>query len=174
MIACNRQDASPCNDDNVGYVDPILEKLVYDVLSSPDWEPLLQNCENDFRSVDKFWQQQTTPYPINYNTVVYLGQYISLEEIFIINSQTGRKNITKEGYEKLMGLYGYIQMSSDTYNNGGLGNPLPGITKCVDAYGVNIANKLANIRWLPWRGSKDKPDSEWGWDGKLLPLDRSF
>lgn len=156
LIACNMQDASPCNDNDAGYVDPILEKLVYDVLSSPDWESLLQNCENDFRIVDTVNQTSSEPPILTYERVLNLTNYISLEQVFVVNTQTGRKNITKEGYGKLMGLYQYIRMGTSDFD----GNPLPGITKCVDTYGVNIANKFANIRWLPWRGSKDAPASQ--------------
>ena len=161
-MGCSWQEGGDyCTDSGAGYVDPLLEKLVYDVLSSPDWQPLLQNCEKDFRIVDSSIQDsQPFMNHISYDSLLHLGQYISLEEIFIINPQTGRKNITREGYNKLMTIYGYIQMSSDIFNNGGLGVPLPGITKCVDTYGINIANKLINIRWMPWRGSKDLPASQ--------------
>jgi hypothetical protein len=168
MKGCSYQEGGDyCTDNGAGYVDPILEKIVYDLLTSPDWIPLLQNCENDFRIVESFIQN-SHPFVnyISYNNLIHLGQYISMEEIFIINPQTGRKNITKEGYWKLMSIYGYIQWSSDTFNRGGLGNPLPGITQCVDTYGINIANKLINIRWMPWRGSNALKE----WDDKLLPL----
>jgi hypothetical protein len=162
MKGCSWQEGGDyCTDNGAGYVDPLLEKLVYDVLSSPDWEPLLENCEKDFRIIDSFLQNSDPfMHRITYDTLISLGQYISLEEIFTINPQTGRKNIRKEGYDKLMSLYGYIQWSTDAENNGGLRFPLPGITKCVDTYGINIAHKLINIRWMPWRGSKDIPASE--------------
>jgi hypothetical protein len=158
MIRCSFQEAGipECTDNGVGYVDPILEKLVYDLLTSPDWVPLLQHCEKDFRIVDSFLQRDNPHAPIIYNTLIHLGQYISLEEIFIINPKTGRKNITKEGYLKLILLYEYLRMATSDYG----GNPYPGISKCVETYGNNIANKLINIRWLPWRGSRDIPESQ--------------
>lgn len=156
MIACNRQDDAPCNDNGAGYVDPLLEKLVYDVLSSPDWEPLLQNCVKDFRIVDSFNQVSNKSSILNYDHLINLGSYISVEEVFIINPKTGRKNISKEGYDKLAGLHYYIRMGTSDFD----GNPLPGISKCVDTYGLNIANMLINIRALPWRGSRDIPISE--------------
>jgi hypothetical protein len=83
-----------------------------------------------------------------------------MEEIFIINPQTGRKNITKKGYTKLMQLYSYLKSASYSQNNNGLGYPIQGITRCVDTYGINIAHMFVNIRSLPWRGSKDIPASE--------------
>ncbi len=161
MKGCSWQEGGDyCTDKGAGYVDPLLEKLILDVLTSPDWEPLLENCENDFRIVDAFNQSASEVPIITYNRVINLRDYIAMEEIFIVNPQTGRKNITKEGYGKLMGLYGYITSASDSQNQGGLGDPLPGISKCVDTYGVNIANMLINIRGIPWRGSKDIPASQ--------------
>ncbi|MBX9809546.1 hypothetical protein K2X92_04120 [Candidatus Gracilibacteria bacterium] len=171
MKGCSYQEGGDyCTDNGAGYVDPILEKLVYDLLTSPDWVPLLQHCEKDFRIVDSFLQRDHPHAPITYNTLVHLGQYISLEEVFVVNPQTGRKNIAKEGYRKLVSLYGYLQMGTSYFG----GNPYPGISQCVDTYALNIANKLINIRGLPWRGSRDIPESQGGWDGKLAPLGQYF
>jgi hypothetical protein len=163
MIACNRQDDAPCTDNGAGYVDPLLERLVYDVLNSSDWEPLLQNCKKEFLNMESsinngegiFYHESDNK--IDLSNLWNLHNFISLEEVFLINPNTGRKNISKEGYNKLMNLLGYLTYTTFSYNNSALGVPEPNYSKCVDTYGVHIINTLLNIRSLPWRGSKDVP-----------------
>lgn len=156
-----------CTDNGAGYVDPLLEKLVYDVLNSSDWEPLLQNCEKELRHEDE--QNRITALDngrpefvnfFNFDSLSNLHSYISMEDIFIINSQTGRKNISREGYDKLIFLRNYLWNATWFANANDANIPNPNHGKCVDTFGTNIINTLSNIRSLPWRGSKDIPPEQ--------------
>jgi hypothetical protein len=162
MKGCSWQEEGipECTDKGAGYVDADLEKLIYDMLNSPDWESLIKHCEEQFRDTDSIMRADllnnggTPSYYLDFDRLTHLASYISLEDIIVINNETGRKNISKESYAKLMFLRGYL-LNSTWFGHANADVDIDkNYSKCVDNYGTSIINALTNIRSLPWRGAK--------------------
>jgi len=152
LKGCSFQEAGApyCTDNGDGYVDATLEKALIDLFNLPNWNQIITNCQQQFLDTDnrKPPFRADTQDEINFSVLQNLSSYISMEDIIVVNPETGRKNISRAGYQKLMNIFWYV--GSATWYSHNAETIEPNYSKCVDTYGAPIINSLINIRSMPW------------------------
>ena len=82
----NDMDCPPVVSYEGGYMTSDIEKSLIELISHPNWSPVLISCEQQFRKYE---------YPewgMSYNQVIY-GGALNLENMITIDNETGRKQL---------------------------------------------------------------------------------
>ena len=77
-----------------GYVTPDIEKNLRNLITDPNWEKVLTNCEQQFRQYQDISGTSNTDFPgfVTYDTMLD-GRALSPENLMGIDDSTGRKRL---------------------------------------------------------------------------------
>ena len=127
-----------CTEES-GYMSAEVEKYLLIALSDPNWERLMNLCEESLRRNDPAILESS--YQASYNRIVY-EDYLDINNNWVtISSITGRKNLNVARTKDLTQWITLATNASwDAYNS-----PVPNPYKnptCVDVYGSEIIRNL--------------------------------